>query len=576
MPLPDRRRAIIDALKAIPSKHKAWINMPVSVEGFELFCYHGWGVVPNDAQLEGFNDIITWPRGTFHLWRWANRTGKTSGLILDHEYICFKKWAYEQEDLDAWLGYRYKTLHAAPEGTLMRKAWEIADSLLDGSSILQRNPMTNRQRPGIFVGTPMFKATTQRDATGQEQLVVLVANNAKVDFLQTFAGAGRMESDAWWFIDWDEFGEHKPIGNVPYLVDSTFLPRSADFMAPVVLSSTEKETNVAVYMELEDLRDRSPADWNIKEFGREVNFAMSRASIDRQLRMSSDVATAQRSVYGGSAESSKGSVLPLFTVARAFDPERPIGRTLDDLPEPQRGKRWKIIQTFDHAIQGDRNVVLTSAVQWPITDREELIAHPIEGLAIAERKGSRVLTPDEVSRWALRQWQEYGEPIEGSVWVTDTTGEGGIMFHRILRAAGIPSREFNYTARVGKNDRRTKKGHGRTGLQRLFSLGLPVDEETGEIIVPHGVDIEELQFGGIRFPLPGPDTEEGRAFRKLWRQLAILKVDDEKMAQDHAMTALMLAGFIYPYIERPMRQKPIPANIMGRRGDRYRGLASLR
>lgn len=576
MPLPDRRRATIDALKAIPAKHKAWINLPVSVEGFELFCYNGWGVVPNDAQLEGFNDIITWPRGSFHLWRWANRTGKTTGLMLAHEYFAFKKWGYEQNDLDAWLAYRYKTLHAAPEGILMSKAWEIAQALTDGSAIVQRNPLTNTQRPGIFVGTPMFKATTQRDATGQEQLVVLVANGARVDFLQTYSGASRMESDAWWFIVWDEFGEHKPIADVPTLVDATFLPRSSDHLAPVVLSSTEKEKNAAVYMELEDLADRSPKDWNIKEFGREANFAMSRESADRQLRMSSDVATAQRSVYGGSAESSKGSVLPMFTIRRAFDPERPIGRRLEDLPEPQRGKRWKIIQTFDHAIQGDRNVVLTSAVQWPITDREELIAFPIEGLAIAERKGSRVLTPDEVSRWAYRQWEEYGEPEEGSVWITDTTGEGGIMFHRILRSLGIPSREFNYTARVGKNDRRTKKGHGRTGLQRLFSLGLPVDEDTGEIVVPRGVDIETLQFGGIRFPLPGPDTEEGRAFRKLWRQLAILRVDDEKMSQDHAMTALMLAGFIYPYIERPMRQKPIAANVIGRRSARYRGLAGLR
>ena len=576
MPLPDRRRSIIDALKAIPAKHKAWINLPVSVEGFELFCYHGWGVVPNDAQLEGLRDILTWPAGAFHLWRWGNRTGKTTGLMLDHEYICFKKWRYEQQDLDAWLGYKYKTLHAAPEGILMSKAWEIADSLIEGSAIIQRNPLTNRQRPGIFVASPMFKATTQRDATGQEQLVVLVANGAKVDFLQTYSGAGRMESDAWWFIDWDEFGEHKPIGNVPYLVDSTFLPRSSDFMAPVVLSSTEKETNAAVYMELEDLADRSPNDWNVKEFGRETNFAMSKASIDRQIRMSSDVATAQRSVYGGSAESSKGSVLPMFTVRRAFDTGRPAHRVLDDLPLPQPGKRWKLIQSFDHAIQGDRNVVLTSAVQWPITDREELIAHPIEGLAIAERKGSRVLTPDEVSRWAVRQWLDFGAQVEDSVWITDTTGEGGIMFHRILRAAGIPSREFNYTARVGKNDRRTKKAHGRTGLQRLFSLGLPVDEETGEIIVPAGTDIDALEFGGIRFPLPGPDTEEGRLWRKLWRQLAILKVDDEKMAQDHAMTALMTAGFIYPYIERPMRQKPIAASILGRRSDRYRGLARLR
>lgn len=570
----ERRRAIIDALKAIPAKHRAWLNEPVGIRGFELFCYHGWGVVPNDAQLSAINDIFEreMPEnvGTFHLWRFANRVGKTTGLLLVHNYIAFKKWRYENADLDGWLAYRYKTLHSAPEGILMGKAWELADSLIDGSSIIQRSPLTNRQRPGIFIGSPMYRAVTLRDASaGGDQPAILLANGSRIDFLQTYSGAGRMESDAWWFITWDEFGEHKPVTNVPYLVDSTFLPRSSDFMAPVVLSSTEKEHNAAVYMELEDLAARDPDRWNIREFGREANFSQSRASMDRQVAMSSDTATAQRSVRGGTAESSSGSVLPRFTLERAFDPALPAHRVLDDLGPPPAGRTWKVIQTFDHAIKGDRNVLLTLAVLWPIMGREDLIRHRVQGLDLEVLTTSRVLTPEEIVAFARRGFQKHGQP--GSIWITDTTGEGGIMIHRMLRAAGIPSREFNYTARVSKTDRRTKKGHGRTGLQRLFSLGLEVDEQ-GRIVMPG--DPATTEFGGIELPFPDPNT--GKEWRRMWRQLAMLRTDDEKLVQDHAMTVLQAAGFLYPYFERRESVQMIDANPFGQRIQRVRGIAITR
>ena len=571
----ERRRAVIDALKAIPARHRAWLNEPVGIRGFELFCYNGWGVVPNDAQISAINDIFERETpeevGTFHLWRWANRTGKTTGLLLLHKYIAFKKWRYENADLDGWLGYRYKTLHSAPEGILMGKAWELADSLIDGSAIVQRSPITNRQRPGIFVGSPMFRAVTLRDASaGGDQPAILVANGARVDFLQTYSGAGRMESDAWWFIVWDEFGEHKPVDRVPYLVDSTFLPRSSDFMAPVVLSSTEKEHNAAVYMELEDLAARDPDRWNIREFGREANFSQSKASMERQVRMSSDTATAQRSVKGGTAESSAGSVLPRFTLERAYNPELPAHRTVDDLPPPPTGRTWKVIQSFDHAIKGDRIVLLTVAVLWPILGPNDLIHHRVRGLDLETLSTSRVMTPEEVVAFAVRGHRKHGHP--GSIWLTDTTGEGGIMYHRMLRSAGIPSREFNYTARVSKNDRRTKKAHGRTGLQRLFSLGLPLDDQ-GRIIVPDG-DLSAVEFGGIELPLPDPLT--GKEWRRMWRQLAMLKADDEKLTQDHAMVALQVAGFLYPYFERRSSVSMIDANPFGQRIQRVRGIAITR
>lgn len=574
MPPVDRRRALIDAFKSIPAKHRAWINMPVSVEGFELFCFYGWGVVLNDAQLEAAADIIEWPEGTFHLWRWANRTGKTTVLILLHLYFVFKKWRLDLLDLDGWLGYRYKSLHAAPQGILMGKAWDIADAMVEGAAIIQRSPVTMRMRPGIFVKTTMFRATSVKAKDGTDNLVVLCANGAQVDFLQTYSGAGRMESDAWWFITWDEFGEHQPVDKVPYLVDSTFLPRSSDFMAPVVMSSTEKDHNAAVYAELEDLAERSPKDWNIKEFGRAVNFSQSQASIDRQLRMSSDVATATRSVMGGAADSSRGSLLPRFVIGRAFDKTLPSTRTVEDLGEAPMNRTWKVIQALDHAITGDRNVVLTAAVPWPIRGREQLIANPAQLIESVQLKGSRVLTPDEQVSFAVRAYQRHGVP--GSIWLTDATGEGGVMVHRALRLAGVPSRDFNFTARVSQSDRRTKKSYGRTGMQRLFSLGLPIDEDTGEIILSPGADLDQLTFGGIRIPFPEPTDPAGASFRRLWRELGMLRIDDEKLVQDHAMALLMIAAFLYPYFERAQQTRAVPVNILGKRGGRYRGLASVR
>lgn len=568
-------RETIEAIRSIPAKHRAWLEIPPSVEGFELFCYHGWGVVPNDAQLEGMKDILEWPAGSVHIWRWANRTGKTTGLSLDHLYWIWKKWRYHNADPDAWLRYRYKTLHAAAKGKLMGKSWEMIDALIAGSSIAQMNKLTNIQRTGIFVRTPWFQARTGKLPDGSEGMWVSSLTGGQVDFLQTEDGAGRMESDAWWVISWDEFGEHQPVTNVPYLFNSTFLPRSSDFMAPIILSSTEKDHNAAVYAELEDIAERSPADFNLREFGREANFAMTKESIDRQVRLSTDVATAQRSVSGGAAESSSGSLLARFTVDRAFDPDLPRVTSLEELGPPPAGKTWRIVQLFDHAVKGDRNVVTTIAVPWPIRSRADLIAYPARVCDVAEMRGSRVLLPDEMVGFAILQWERWGARVPQSVWMTDATGEAGIMVHRMLRQRGIPSRDFNFAARVSQTDRRTKKGHGRTGLQRLFALGLPVDDD-GRVQLPEGVEPRDITFGGIRIPFPAAGVPGGEPLRRLWRQLLMLRADDEKLAQDHAMTVLMGASFLYPYFERERSQSIIKVAPFGTRGRRFRGLAATR
>lgn len=572
MTVPDRRRLLIEGIKSIPAEHRAWISLPVSVEGFELFCYYGWGVVPNSAQLESANDVFTWPPGSVHIRRFGNRAGKTTGCVLEETYWVWKKWRYTQADPDAWLGYRYKVLHAAAKGKLMGKAWEMADALIAGTSIAQQDPFTNRQRTGIFVDAPWFTARTGKLPDGSDGMWLASLNGGQVDFLQTEDGAGRMESDAWWVIVWDEFGEHQPVANVPYLFNSTFLPRSSDFMAPIILSSTEKEHNAAVYAELEDIAERSPADFNLREYGREVNFAMSRESIDRQLRLSTDESTAQRSVAGGAAETSSGSLLARFTVDRAFDPGlRPVKSRAGLPPVSLTGREWKLLQLFDHAAKNDRNVVTTIAVPWPIRSRTDLLSDPARVLDIVELRGSRVLLPDEMVGFAVREYQRFGSD---SIWFTDATGEAGIMVHRMLRQKGVPSRDFNFTARVSQTDRRTRKGHGRTGLMRLFSLGLPMDDG-GRLVLPPGADPRTLPFGGIRIPFPAAGTSGAEPFRRLYRQLLMLRADDEKLAQDHAMTVLMGASFLYPYFEKDRPTTVMRVSPFKKRGER-RGLARVR
>ena len=565
-------RALIDAVRSIPAKHRAWLELPPGVEGFELYCYYGWGVVLNEAQLESAKDVFEWPAGSIHLWRFANRTGKTTGAMLLESYIAWKKWRYQNADPDGWLGYRYKVLHAAAKGKLMGKAWELMDALIHGTSMVQQHPVTFAQRPGIFVNAPWFQARTGRLPDGSEGMWVSSLTGGVVDFLQTEDGAGRMESDAWWFIVWDEFGEHQPVANVPYLFNSTFLPRSSDHMAPIVLSSTEKDHNAAVYAELEDIAERSPADWNLREFGREANFAMSQESIDRQLRLSTDVATAQRSVSGGAAESSSGSLLARFTVDRAFDPDLPRITSLDALGIAPGGKEWKIVQMFDHAAKGDRNVVTTMAVPWPVRGREDLLAYPARVCDVVELRGSRVLLPDEMVAFAVREYERFGKR---SVFYVDATGEAGIMVHRMLRQRGVPSRDFNFAARVSQTDRRTRKGHGRTGLQRLFSLGLPMNDE-GRVMIPQGIEPRTLPFGGIRIPFPAAGVAGGEPLRRLFRQLLMLRADDEKLAQDHAMTLLMGASFLYPYFERDNTRQVRVLSPFSTREQRYRGLARVR
>lgn len=545
---PAQRRALIEAVRSIPPEHRAWLDGSDPA----LWMYHGWGIMLSSAQEEAIRDVHTYPPGTAHIWRWGNRAGKTTALIGLHMLACWQKWRYESEVFDEWLGYRYQTLHVAPTGLLMGKAWEMADAWIAGTGDQQRNLLTNRQRDGVFVKGPWYTCRSGKRADGSEALWIECLNGSKIDFLQTHDGAGRIEGDKWWLLDWDEFVRHQPLSAVPRLMDQTFLPRSSDHMAPLIFASTQTEESDAVYGEIEDMAtDSDGSHWfNFKSFDRSTNFSQTRASMDRQRAMAFDKATVDRSVGGGAGEGGSGLLIPVSVVSNAFDASLDESRRIGSLPDLPLGRKWRVIQSFDHAIAKDPSVYTTIAAPWPPFDerdpRQADLMHTlrIEGVDIQTQRSRASLTPDQVIAFALRHYHRFVDDGHPPVAViVDATGEAGQGYSRALRAKGLPVVPMNYTERR-TNAKHNNKEAGRVALQRMFSHGLVVDNVDGVIGIPEAAG--DRPFGLFRFPMSGP-------WLRLRRQLGVLRVDDEKDVQDESMTILQLAWYLWPFYDRGPR-----------------------
>ena len=539
---PGQRRALIETIASIPARERAWLQSG----DVELYAYYGWGIVLNSAQVESMNDILSWEPGTFHVWRFANRVGKTTGSMLAHLYLTWKKWRYTNESPDDWRGYLYKTLHSAPSILLMGKAWEMADAWIAGNGAQQEYQVAGirRRRSGLFVRSGIYTARSGKLPSGADGLWIDCANGSRVDFLSTHDGAGRMESDTWWFIVWDEFPRHQPVADVPLLIDQTFLPRSSDYMAPVVLSGTATAQADAVYDEIEEMsRSTATKWWNFKSFDRSANFAMSAESSERQMAMSFDKAAAQRSVMGGVGEGGSGVLFPTFVVSNMFDPDLPEKRVVADLPVLPLKRTWRVVQAFDHALSGDRNACLTAAAPWPPYDprkAEEVrswLRCRIELLELAVLKSSSSLTPAQQQAFLRTQYERH-DPV---VLVIDSTGEGGTFAYRTARAEGMRAVEMSFAGRL-PNQHVTNKAYGTTALQKLASMGLEVDDDV-QLAEPD----PDQPFGLIRAPRAGP------GFLRLHRQLSTLRVMDEGQKQDEAMTLVMLAWHLWRFYDRGPR-----------------------
>ena len=539
-------RELIEAVRDLPPNTRTALES----RDPELFCFYGWGVVLNEAQLQMFQDLDRWGAGAIHLMRWANRTGKTTGLTLYELYAIWFKLRFTTDRLEDWIAFTYRVLHAAPLNRLMGRAWESVDSLIRGSNWAQRSPITNTSRPAPLAS--LFTARSGKSADSSESLWVESAQGGRVDYLSTHDGAGRMESETWWALIWDEFVRHQPVGNIPLLFDQTFLPRSSDYMAPVVLSGTVTEESDPIYAELDEIAAESPKDWNVSTFERSVNFSQTKESIDRQMRVSIDKNIAGRSVSGKMGEGGRGALYPTFLLRNAFDHSMP--ETIGDQQIAQlKAMGYEFICMFDHAATGDLNVVQTWAVKWPIPTGDIMFEEGgIMAVGLAERRSGGHLTPTLQVAFAAEETLRFG----ARTLVVDGTGEGGVLVYRGLRQelVGTSVIPCNFSQR-GIVKGTSAKEEGLQAFQRMLGWGLDYLADDNGWVDDWPAMNEDDVFGLIRVPFAG-------GWKKLHRELAVLKRDDQHQRQDRAMTSVMGAWFIRRHLETrqstPQRFSIIP------------------
>ena len=87
------------ALADLPRKHRVWLESA----DIELWAYYGLGILLNDAQVEHLRGVIEWPPGSIHVWRWANRTGKTTGLDALYAWAGWYKWRFKADMIELWM-----------------------------------------------------------------------------------------------------------------------------------------------------------------------------------------------------------------------------------------------------------------------------------------------------------------------------------------------------------------------------------------------------------------------------------------------------------------------------------------
>ncbi len=531
-------------------------------DDFQLFCRYGFGVILTRDQKRAadsvFADLET---GLFHVWRWGNRSGKTTLLVLLHMYFVWKKKRFKAARFEVWQRYTYRSLHTAPMNKLVGKAWELGRALIEGRAEQQQDPDTLEFRPAPL--GRFFEAGKSTLPDGSDALWIKCANGAIVDFLSTSDGAARVEGEAWWFITWDEFARQAPVTDVPLLIDQTFLPRSSDHMAPVIMAGTSTEDFDPIYEEIREMSERQPNRWVFLQASRQGNFSQTKASILRQREMSFDPNAVARSIDGSVGAGGKGP-FPQFLLDNAFRADLAARTTREELPSG-----WITAQAFDHAMRNDDNVVITCGMPWPLTF-DLLQRQPITGLHIDIKRSSRSLTPDEQFSMIRNNALAY----DPKAVVIDATAEGGLLVFRQARSSGYPAEACSFTARTPGNIRVSNKEYGIQALQRLLAYGLDYSvgpdgwiEDFGDTSKP---------FGLLRLP------DQRGDWAKLKRQLALFKRDDRDLTQDAAVTMVMLAWWVWRFLDASGQAQVQKFSMLGRRvprvprNMRYAGLASGR
>lgn len=495
-----------------------------------LFARFGFGVIPNRAQIRTWARLQADPdSGLFHVLRWGNRSTKTTTLTLFHMWCIWKKWRLDVADFDGWLAYEYKTLATAPLVKLVGKMHAQADALIRGISDAQYDKATRTYREAPL--GRFFEAGKSTGKAGDDELWIRCINGAKVDLLSTSGGAGRIEGEGWWFLSWDEFARQQPVTDVPLLIDQTFLPRSSDHMAPVVLAGTSTEDFDAVYLEIEEKAERQPDRWRFSTEDRSVNFAQSRASIERQRQMSFDINAVERSISGGVGEGGTGP-FPFFLLDNAFRDDLPERMAKSELPPD-----WSTALSFDHALRHDDNALLGMGIPWPPLP-DDLLKQPATGISLDVIRGSRSLTPTEQFAMVERGVRA----LEPRAVIIDATAEGGLMVYRQARSRGLPAVDCSFTSRTQGSIRVSNKEYGIQALQRLLAWGLPVEFDESGWIADWPEPDPERPFGLLRFPATG-------TWGKAKRQLAMYRRKDVGLTQDIAMALVMFAWWLFKYLD---------------------------
>lgn len=511
---------------------------------------NGLGIHLHDKQLQALEELED-PNDDhlFYLWWWANRVGKTTGVVLWHMHGIFYKLelpAPETElEHDQWLAEDYRTLHCAPSGILATRAHDAIREIGKGTHPAQRDDRDKR-RPAPLGG--MFSVGKERDAAGADHMVVKSAFGGTTDFFSTEGGALRLESMAWRRISWDEWPLQEA-ADKPAAIRSVLMRlqnRASDFDAKVLLTGTiipEIEHLAKEWIEL--ALDPENEDWTGSTASRYDNPSASRKAIERAMRTMDpeDIARVIEGTPGGV----KGRLFPGFMVDPIFtndlprftEPHPEDGATLDG---DATLRRWKpkgnspyiYLHIWDLAIAAAENVglVLRIPADWKfgwVEKDGERVLRAIEGVQMRIVPGSRTLTSAEIIHTIKEVYLPYGGRI-----VVDTTDAHGKNIYRQLRRDGYPVDDFTFNERDQRKVIRKDQAILHTRLLLTEGMKLRYDAKGEPEHDADGIPSfdRDVPYGVLRLP---------REWHKFRDQLAVLKPppDDDKQAKDAAMTVLM-------------------------------------
>lgn len=533
---------------------------------------NGLGIFLHDKQLAVLEELDKGEALYYFLW-WANRVGKTIGVIIWHLHGIFYKIELPEptteHEHDLWLAEDYRTLHTAPLGTLATLAHENIVEITKGTHPAQRDEKGQRREAPLAA---MFVPGKERDAHGADHMVVRSLNGGTMDFRSTEGGAGRLEGRAWRRISWDEWPQQEA-ADKPTAIRKILLRlqnRASDFDAKILLTGTITDDTEHIAKEwIERCEDPSDPDWWGIGAARSDNPYASRKAIERAERQF-DAEDYTRSVLGMPG-GVKGRLFPSFMVDPIYSdrelprftpphpqdgvtfeeapirtPQRPSRRYRDDVEEvPTRRRRrtlgnspWTYIHVWDIALAVAANVgyVIRAPADWSFgwfEENGERILKPLVGVRRVEIPGSRTLTSAEITHTIEETYLPYGGRI-----VLDTTDAHGKNIYRELRRAGYPVDEFTFNSRDQRNI--ILKDAAIHSTRLLLTEGMRLlHDERGE--VKHDADgvpafDRETPYGVLRLPAT---WQKGRD------QLSILKPDDDKQTKDEAMVVLMTCHTAY-------------------------------